>query len=121
MPRSLAVALTDILDAIDLAREAAGTMELRLFEGDRIRRAATERALLTISEAVRHLPDELLGRHPTMPWSEIRRIGNLLRHKYWLVDPKIIWEVVQRDLDPLHAVATSERILASPQPPREPS
>ena len=64
MERSPAVALSDILAAIDLARLAAGDLPFAEFELDLIRRAATERALLTISEAVRHLPDASLTRHP---------------------------------------------------------
>ncbi len=59
MPRSVRVALFDILDAISLARESAFDMPFIEFEADRIRRAATERALLTISEAVRHLPEDM--------------------------------------------------------------
>jgi uncharacterized protein with HEPN domain len=113
MARSPAVALSDILAAVDLAREAALHLPLLEFEADRIRRAATERALLTISEAVRHLPDALLARHPTMQWSDIRGIGNRIRHNYWNVDAKMVWEVVQTDLDALEAVASAELALLS--------
>lgn len=90
MPRSIRVALTDILEAIDLAREAALALPFADFDRDRIRKAATERALMTISEAVRHLPDDLLARHPLVPWQDIRGIGNRIRHEYWSVDSKIV-------------------------------
>ena len=72
MARSAAIALTDILEAIDLAREAAFDLSNAAFEQDRIRRAAIERALLTISEAVRHLPDDMLERHPDLRWNDMR-------------------------------------------------
>lgn len=105
MARSPIVALTDILDAIDLAREAVIGLTFESFERDRIRRAATERALLTISEAVRHLPNDVLERHPQLRWDDMRGIGNRLRHEYWIVDAKIVWEVVRHELDALeHAV-----------------
>lgn len=112
MARTPLVALTDILEAIDLAREAALEVPFMVFERDRIRKAATERAILTMSEAVRHLPDELTGRHPDIPWQDIRGIGNRLRHEYWMVDAKIVWEVVQTELDALETAVREERIIA---------
>jgi uncharacterized protein with HEPN domain len=108
MARSPAVALTDIVAAIDLAREAALNIVFADFERDRIRRAATEGALLTISEAVRHLPDDIIARYPTLQWADIKAIGNRIRHEYWILDAKIVREVVQHDLDALEAVAHTE-------------
>lgn len=115
MARSPVVALSDILAAIDLARAAASSFTLAEFSADRIRRAATERALLTISEAVRHLPDDIIARHPTLQWSDMKGIGNRIRHEYWIIDPKIVWEVVQQDLDSLeHSIrAELARIQSS--------
>ena len=112
MPRSPLVALTDILAAIDLAREAALNMPFAEFEKDRIRRAATERALLSISEAVRHLPDEIIARNSELRWQDMRGIGNRLRHEYWSIDNKIVWEVVQHGLDELEVVVRRELALA---------
>ena len=108
MARSVKVALSDILDAVDLARDAALDTAFKDFENDRIRRAATERALLTISEAVRHLPQYIIERNPDLQWDDMKGIGNRLRHEYWMVDAKIIWEVVQHDLDALEAVIQTE-------------
>jgi uncharacterized protein with HEPN domain len=108
MARSAQVALTDIQSAIALAREAARHISLADFAADRIRRAATERALLTISEAVRHLPDDLTACHPHVPWKDIKGIGNFIRHEYWTVDAKIVWEVVQHQLDALETAIAFE-------------
>ena len=38
---------------------------------------------------------------PEQPWSEIRAVGNILRHEYDNVDPLIIWNIVGRDLESL--------------------
>ena len=67
--------------------------------------------MLTISEAVRHLPAEIIARNPTLQWDDIKGIGNRIRHEYWIVDAKIVWEVVQHDLDALEAVARAELTL----------
>ena len=70
----------------------------RDFETNEPLRAATERHLLIISEAVRFVPDEDKARHPQIPWSSVAGIGNILRHGYDIVDPRRIWDLVQLDL-----------------------
>ncbi len=45
-------------------------------------RAATERHLLIISEAIRHVPKCDKDNHPQIPWRDIAGIGNILRHGY---------------------------------------
>lgn len=117
MARSPVVTLSDILEAISLAREAALGITFQEFEHDRIRRAATERALLTISEAVRHLPDEIITRNPHLRWQDMKGIGNRIRHEYWIVDAKIVWEVVQQHLDALEVTAKAELALANASRP----
>lgn len=63
---------------------------------------------MTISEAARHLPDAMLERHREVPWPDIRGIGNHIRHAYWKVDSKIVWEVVQHNLGALEAAVRAE-------------
>jgi uncharacterized protein with HEPN domain len=67
---------------------------------------AVQRALEIISEASRHLPDDLKARHPTMDWRGIAAIGNQLRHAYQRIDDKIIFDVVH--LPPLTAIIRAE-------------
>lgn len=74
------------------------------FEASEPLRAATERHLLIISEAVRHLPQSEKDNHPQVPWREIAGIGNILRHGYDAVDTQQIWSVVQYDLPALETV-----------------
>lgn len=40
---------------------------------------------------------------PDQPWSDIRGIGNIIRHEYDSVDPLIIWNIINRDLDDCEA------------------
>lgn len=71
------------------------------FEASEPFRAATERHLLIISEAVRHIPQSDKDKHPEIPWRDIAGIGNILRHGYDGIDPHRIWSAVQFDLPPL--------------------
>jgi uncharacterized protein with HEPN domain len=77
------------------------------YEANEPLRAATERHLLIISEAVRHLPQIDKDNHPQIPWRNIAGIGNILRHGYDGVDAQQIWRVVQYDLPALE-VAVAE-------------
>ena len=80
------------------------------FEVNEPLRAATERHLLIISEAVRHIPESDRNQHPQILWRDIAGIGNILRHGYDIIDPKRIWAVVELDLPALKTAI--ESILA---------
>ena len=112
MARDVRVILTEILDAIELAREATGALDLAAFESNRIRAAAAGRAVEIVSEAVRHLPQDLTARHTQIPWADIRNIGNKLRHEYHRVDRKILLDIVRYDLDGLEKVIRAELFRA---------
>ena len=58
-------------------------------------------ALLIISEAARRLGSEAEALVPDQPWQSIRALGNVLRHAYDGVDPRVIWKIVSDDLDGL--------------------
>ncbi|HEY6633545.1 MAG TPA: HepT-like ribonuclease domain-containing protein [Rhizobiaceae bacterium] len=85
--------LQDIMDAID---QIDGLLEGKTFEdaqADRVLRAAFERFLEILSEASRHIPDELKQLEPDVPWRRIGDIGNHLRHAYQRVDAEILWNL----------------------------
>lgn len=110
MARRVDVVLEDILDAIGMIEGAASGHHRTSFAKAAFAQRGIERLLEIISEAVRHLPDDLLALRPEIAWVDIRAIGNLIRHEYWRVDPDIVWAVVTDDLPPLRAVI--EHLLA---------
>ena len=72
--------------------------------GDRMSRAALERFLEVLSEASRHVPEEWkVAFGPAIPCWEVAAFGNILRHEYDQLDLNILWDVYERDLDPLEA------------------
>jgi len=106
--RPLGVVLSEILQAIRSARKATSGLDFPAFVTDEIRRAATERFVEVISEASRLLPDDVRDRNPLIPWQDIHKIGNHIRHGYHHVSAKIIWDVVQFDLESLEFVIEKE-------------
>lgn len=99
--RDPAASLKDILDSIDLVESFTSGMSLESFRTDAKTVAATERKLLSISEAAVRFGDEAEKLCPGMRWRDIRGIGNWLRHQYDRVDLEIVWNTVTEQLPPL--------------------
>lgn len=106
MPRrKVGPILSEILAALDGIEQATSGKTLQDFENDWLLKHGVQRGIEIISEAARHLPDELLATETEIPWKQIRGIGNVLRHEYHKIADPIVWAVVTDNLPPLrHAV-----------------
>jgi uncharacterized protein with HEPN domain len=69
--------LADMIQAIE--RVVTG-VPLEAFEFSWEKRWLVERGIEIISEASRHLAEDLKARHPGIPWAKLAGIGNVLRH-----------------------------------------
>ena len=70
MPQRTSIArLTDIVEAIEVLAAEMDGVTLHAFEADRRKRWLVECGIEIISEASRHLPDDLKGRQSTCPGS----------------------------------------------------
>ena len=76
-------------------------MDFDTFREDPKTVAAVERKLLVISEAAIRLGKEAEDRFPSLPWRDIRGIGNWLRHGYERVELPVVWATVVESLPPL--------------------
>ena len=103
MRRSPRQRLEDILKAIARIERFTAARTEADFLADAMLHDAVERNIEIISEATRHLPEDLKDSHPEIPWRDIRDIGNVLRHGYDVIDDRAIWNTVRRDLAPLKA------------------
>lgn len=72
-------------------------------------RNAAERCMERISEAARKLGQVAEELCPTVPWPDLRAMGNFLRHEYDRIDPGRVWLMIEDDLAPLKA-ATHEAL-----------
>lgn len=113
--RSPVPRLRDIIEAIEHIRTVTAGITLEEFESDWQKRWLVERGIEILSEASRHLGDELKARHPDIPWPKVAGIGNILRHEYERIAPDILWKLVQDDLQPLENVCREELASTSPQ------
>jgi uncharacterized protein with HEPN domain len=99
------LALYHLLDAIRDFEAFVGTASADDIGSDRMRRYAAERCVEILSEATRRLPDERKAEHPSIPWSDIAGIGNVLRHDYDNVNLGIIVKLRGPSLDNLRNAA----------------
>ena len=101
---SLRPRLQDIFDNIGIVEAAISGGDAAAFAANPILRLAIERAIEIISEAARHIPEEVRARTSEVPWRNIIAIGNKLRHEYQRVDPDIIWNIAEVHLPALKPV-----------------
>jgi uncharacterized protein with HEPN domain len=105
---SLIPRLTDIVEASERIRAVLADLPLDIFETDWQRQWLVERGLEIVSEASRHLTDELKTRHPEIPWKKVAGIGNVLRHNYEHIAPPVLWKLARDDLPSLEKVCRGE-------------
>jgi len=106
--RSTSPRLVDIVEAIELINTEMAGVALAAFEADKRKRWLVERGIEIISEASRHLDEELKGRHPAIAWSKMAGIGNILRHEYHRIAYDVLWHVVRNDLPALEKACRDE-------------
>jgi uncharacterized protein with HEPN domain len=110
--RSLIPRLTDIIEAIERLNGVLADVSLEAFENDWQRQWLVERGVEIISEARRHLADDLKARNPEIPWQKVAGIGNVLRHDYESIAAPVLWKLVQADLPTLEKACRSELAAA---------
>lgn len=110
MSRDVRLRLADILAACErISRYVNGVSADRL-ETDELLLDGLVRNLEVIGEAVKALPPGLLARAPEMDWKRIARMRDYIAHRYFAVDPAIVWSAATTFAPSLKAVVT--RLLA---------
>jgi|SRR5271165_789491 len=96
--------LEDVLDAIDKITDFIGAIDLNAYRADDKTKAAVERKIQILTEAIIRLEDESPGAYPEIDQKGYRGMGNILRHSYHRVDDSIVWGTVKEDLPDLRAL-----------------
>lgn len=106
--------LRHIRRAIEEVREIVRGLDRETYGQDVKAQRAVERELQIVGDAVHKLSEGLIAAHPDVEWKKIYAARNVVVHFYWGVDQDILWDVVQTNLDPLHAKVVE--ILATEEP-----
>ena len=110
--------LFDILDSIAGIDRVASEARARGEKPSPENWRAIERWLEIISEASRHVPDEMKVQESDIPWRQVADLGNVIRHNYDRVDVATLNEIVEDSLPPLKAAA--ERLYQACKFPADP-
>jgi uncharacterized protein with HEPN domain len=104
MNRDRTVFLRHMLICID--RIADYTREGRaVFMSDSKTQDAVVRNLEVLGQATKDFgTEELRARDPSIPWSRIAALRNVLAHQYLGVDVTLVWNIVERELVGLRSV-----------------
>ena len=100
-PRNWELRIADIIDAIEKILSYVEGMTFDQFVDDPKTIDAVIRNITVIGEAARNVPEEVIGRHSSLPWREMRDIRNVVVHEYFGVDNNVVWDTLQRNLPPL--------------------
>ena len=96
--------LGDILESIDRISEFIGDMNFAAYQQDDKTKAAVERKMQVLTEAVIRLEMEGPEAYPDIDWKAYRGMGNFLRHSYHRVSDEIVWNTVNDDLPHLRRI-----------------
>lgn len=99
--------LEDVLANIELIQTYVHGYSYDRFTQDRMCQDAVERCISRISEAASKLEGASESLIPDQPWSQIRAVGNVLRHEYDRVNPIFIWKIISEDLPALKTAIQS--------------
>jgi uncharacterized protein with HEPN domain len=76
-------------------------MDRASFAGNGLTRDAVERCMERVCEAAHRLGERAAELMPNQPWSDIRGMGNRLRHAYDRISLDVIWNAARNDLPSL--------------------
>jgi uncharacterized protein with HEPN domain len=93
-----------LYDIYVAAKDIVGFVEgitINIFAKNKMARAAVERKLEVIGEAVKRLTDAFKSAHPDIPWSRIIAQRNIIAHEYDRVQIEKLWIVATESIPQL--------------------
>ena len=108
MPRDPRTLLADVLDATRAIERFRRDLDLDDYRANDLVRAAVERKLEIVGEALNRLsrePPEVAERIPDV--ARIVGFRNVLAHGYDVVDDEVVWDAVTTDLPELAGNGTA--------------
>lgn len=93
--------LEHILEVIDTILARTSAMDFDDFTADKVVFGGIVYYTMVIGEAAYKLSRDFIAAHPEVAWQDIADMRHHLVHGYYQVDSKIVWDVVQHDLEPL--------------------
>ena len=101
MKRDYSLFVKDMISAIEsIEGFVKGTAPDNL-AGDDKTSSAVIRKFEIIGEAAKHIPSDLKGQYPEIPWKKIVGMRDRMIHAYFGIDYELVWQVITAELPPL--------------------
>lgn len=92
------VYVVDILEAIQRIEEYLRGVTFEEFSKDNKTMDAVVRNFAVIGEAAKSVPVHVKRKHPEIAWKRMSGMRDKVVHKYFGVDPHILWDTSKIDL-----------------------
>ena len=98
--------LEHIAEAIDRILGFAVGKTKEELEADNLKYYGIVKNIEIIGEAAYKLTQVFCRQHPETPWEFIAKMRHVLVHDYYQIDSEQVWNVIQKDLQPLREQVT---------------
>lgn len=96
MTREYLLFVEDILEAIVSMKGFIAGMDYAQFYADDKTRSVVVWKIENIGEAVKNVPKQIKDKYKMLPWSDMAKIRDKVRHYYFGVDYPIVWAVITK-------------------------
>ena len=101
MSHDVLLYLDDIAEACGKVRDYVRGVSREQLLSESMRFDAVVHNLAVIGEAARQLPDDVRQALSDHPWGDIVAMRNIPIHKYFNIDPDVVWSVASTEVEPL--------------------
>lgn len=95
--------LFDIAESIGKIEDYTKDISFDQLMQDERTKDAILRNIQIIGEASKHIPADMIQKHPDIDWGGIAGMRDIITHRYFRVDWKLLWTSIHEELPVLKA------------------
>ena len=114
--RDEAAFLRDMLDsALRVQKQIAGKTYDEFLKDENFQDAVAFR-LMVIGEAAKNISAATRATFPGLPFDDMTKMRNVMAHRYWIINHKLVWDTASNDLGELIKQIAARLATLGPPP-----